>query len=194
MYLHIGGMDLAGKTTVVNRFIASTGQPWGIRKKFLYEDNHSKHAILLSKEDGAEVRGYIFLTALKEDIQRFKRPSYNTVQESCIILRSLAFYKVLGYKKLTKAFEELLPDHPKFDVSVILTADRQARLERAKARGIASFLSATDAFLLQDMDKLLEMEAEMVKTAKKWFGSIVIDTTDLDPSQVVTKMHGQIYE
>lgn len=192
MYVHIGGMDLAGKTTVVNRFIASTNKPWGIRKKFLWDENPSKRAILLSQDDDSVSKGYMYLAALVEDIKHFQYPRYDTVQESCIILRSLAFWTVLGPRKLAQGFEALLPSHPKFDKSFILTADANVRLERLKERGMISFVSKTDALLVADITVLMEMEAVMVRVAKKWFGSLVIDTTSLTPAEVVELIHTKL--
>ena len=87
-------MDLAGKTTATKNFIRRTGREWEIRRNSIVPDNPIYLlADSLRRADAydAEVLGNLYIAALMADIRSFSWPERDAIQDSTIILRSLAF-------------------------------------------------------------------------------------------------------
>lgn len=193
-YVHFEGMDLAGKTTATRNFIASTGQDWEVRRNTISQDNPIYTlADSLRRVDAydAEVLGNLYVAALMGDIRTFKYPDTHTVQDSTIILRSLAFHSVRGTPRIVEVLEDLLPHHPKFDASFIFTASIERRLERlqSRMRNEPEQVSPEDLLVIEKPEKFMAMEASLIDMARKTFHSVVIDTTSLTPDLVVDRIH-----
>lgn len=193
-YVHFEGMDLAGKTTATRNFIASTGQEWEVRRNTISLDNPIYTlADSLRRADAydAEVLGNLYVAALMGDIRTFEYPDRNTVQDSTIILRSLAFHSVRGTPRIVEVLEDLLPNHPKFDASFIFTASIEKRLERlqSRMRNEPEQVSPEDLLVIEKPEKFMAMEASLIDMARKTFHSVIIDTTSLTPDLVVDRIH-----
>lgn len=193
-YVHFEGMDLAGKTTATRNFIASTGQDWEVRRNTISQDNPIYTlADSLRRADAydAEVLGNLYVAALMGDIRTFKYPDTHTVQDSTIILRSLAFHSVRGTPRIVEVLEDLLPHHPKFEASFIFTASIERRLERlqSRMRNEPEQVSPEDLLVIEKPEKFMAMEASLIDMARKTFHSVVIDTTSLTPDLVVDRIH-----
>lgn len=190
LYIHFEGMDLAGKTTATQRFMEKSNSQWEIRRNSIVPENPiHKLADSLRHADAydAEVLGNLYVAALMADIRSFKWPEVNTIQDSTILLRSLAYHTVRGTPRLIEVLAELVPCHPKFDSSFVFTASIEKRLERLQMRAKyqPDQLSAEDLFVRDKPEKFLAMEACLIDLSRKYFHSVRIDTTGLTPEDVV---------
>jgi len=189
-YLHFEGMDLAGKTTVTQNFIKSTGSEWDIRRNSLSRENpiHLLADSLRKAEAyDAEVLGNLYVAALMADIRSFKWPDRDTIQDSTIILRSIAFHTVRGTPRIREVLLDLLPEHPKFDASFIFTASIEERVKRLQQRieKAPHEVSEEDMMVINKPDKFMAMEAALIDTSRMDFHSVIVDTSSLTPDMVV---------
>jgi hypothetical protein len=189
-YLHTDGMDLAGKTTGTKKFIEKTKTHWEIRRNSISQNNPIYLlADSLRKEDAydAEILGNLFTVALTADIHSFKYPEVNTIQDSTIILRSLAYHTVRGTPRITEVLRDCLGNHPTFDLSFVFTASIEARLKRLQMRidQNPEEVAPDDLMVKNNPEKFLAMEACLIDLARQNFHSVIIDTSSLTPDVVV---------
>jgi len=189
-YLHFEGMDLAGKTTATQNFIKSTDSEWAIRRNSLSRENpiHILADSLRKAEVyDAEVLGNLYVAALMADIRSFQWPDKNTIQDSTIILRSIAFHTVRGTPRIREVLLDLLPEHPKFDSSFVFTASIEERVKRLQQRmAVAPHeVSEEDMMVINKPEKFMAMEAALIDTSRMVFHSVIVDTSTLTPDMVV---------
>ncbi|HTE57325.1 MAG TPA: hypothetical protein VK694_01160 [Verrucomicrobiae bacterium] len=187
-YVHVEGMDLAGKTTVAASF-ARESSPWEVRRNALGPNNaiyHFADSLRRREAFDPEVLGVMYAAAILGDIRAFNKPEVNTIQESTILLRSLAIHRVRGTTGLMKLLESYLPLHPQFDASFVFTASVESRKARLNARlREAPWSSTEDLLILTDPDLFMAMEHELITLSREWFNSTVIDTSNLSPEEVL---------
>jgi cytidylate kinase len=193
LYVHFDGMDLAGKSTATRNFMEQTGGNWEMRRNSITPDNPIYLlADSLRRADAydAEVLGNLYVAALMADLQSFKWPEANTVQDSTIILRSLAFHVVRGTPRIESILTDMLPYHPKFDASFVFTASVEERLKRLEMRAQyqPDQLSVEDFLVRDKPHKFVAMEACLIDFAQRSFHSVVIDTSTLTPDAVIGKI------
>ena len=192
-YIHIDGMDLAGKTTATQNIVKITDGEWTWRRNSLSGENpmyQLADSLRLGKIQNsydAETLGNLYVAALMGDIRNFTWPDRNTVQDSTIILRSLAYHNVRGTPRISEVLLDLLPEHPKFDASFILTASIEERIKRLQKRReqAPQEVGDEDLIVINKPERFLAMEACLIDISKKAFHSVIIDTTTLTPDMVI---------
>ncbi len=187
--IHLEGMDLAGKTTARRDLISALGGDWGVRHNSLWPENPVYElANRLRKEEGvgAEVLGHLYVAALAADLEKYERPSRNMVQDSTILLRSLAYHTVAGTPHVAAALTAMLPRHPRFTRSFVLTACLEARRRRLelRRRQQAEEIAPDDLLILRAPEQFLAMEQVIVDLARQHFDAVVLDTTSLSAAEV----------
>lgn len=193
VYLHIDGMDLAGKTTTARQTIIRVGGKWSIRINSL-SDNNPIYLLAdsLRKEDtyAPGILGHLYTVAMMADIAVFQWPTTNTIQDSTIILRSLAYHTISGNINISAVLDDILPKHPDFDASFVLTASLEARLKRLDSRRLEhpEEVASDDLMVVRKPERFLAMEACLSDIASKRFRARVIDTTNLTPDMVVSQI------
>lgn len=193
VYLHIDGMDLAGKTTTARRIIIKVGGEWNVRTNSL-SDNNPIYLLAdsLRKEDtyAPEILGHLYTVAMMADVAIFQWPTTNTIQDSTIILRSLAYHTISGNINISAVLDDILPKHPDFDASFVLTASLEARLKRLDSRRTEhpENVASDDLMIVRKPEKFLAMEACLTDIASKRFRAQVIDTTNMTPDMVVSQV------
>ncbi len=190
LYIHFDGVDLAGKTTASQNFVQTVGGEWEIRRNRLSPENpihRFADELRMQRIYDVEVVGHIYYAALMADIRSFQWPVKNTIQDSTIILRSIAHHTVAKTPRLPEMFTELLIEHPRFDASFVFTASLEARQERLakQLRECPEKVSNHDRMCVDHPEEFLAMEACLIQTAKSVFDSRVINTSDLTPQQVL---------
>jgi thymidylate kinase len=179
MYVHFEGLDLAGKSTVCRWFKEHAKGHWEIRRNALTQNNAlwavSDEMRKSARYSDATV-GWCFYAALRADLEDYRRPAGNVIQDSTILLRSMAYHAVIGTPGLVDALQELVDRHPRFDRSFVCTASREARLARLAIRR-AENLGPEDFKIRDQPEQFAEMENALVQYAVKWFGAKVIDTS-----------------
>jgi thymidylate kinase len=196
-YIHIEGMDLAGKTTATHNFIDRTGRDWDVRRNSIVPENPIYLlADSLRRADAydAEVLGNLYVAALMGDIRTFEWPDKDTIQDSTILLRSIAFHTVKGTPRVVEVLQELAPKHPKFDASFVFTADIETRLRRLQSRmdNQPEQVSPEDLLVIDKPEMFMAMEAALIDLARNSFHSVIIDTSTLTPDAVVQKMFDEL--
>jgi thymidylate kinase len=179
MYIHFEGLDLAGKSTVCQLICQHTQGNWQVRRNALTMNNsiyELADRMRREKAGNEETIGWLYYAALLFDLEQFEQPVGNIIQDSTILLRSLAFHKVRGTPVLVERLEVLLDQHPRFDRSFVLVADHQTRIERlAKKR--ACELGPEDFLVRDDPKRFYTMEHQLVDYATRHFDAIVLDTS-----------------
>lgn len=191
-YLHIEGMDLAGKTSTTDRFIARSDRDWRVQRNSLSGHNPLRDvadAMLDSQEYGRETMGTVYAAALMADLDLYRPPTADTIQESTILLRSIAFEAIKGSPRMLEMFKSQIPRHPRFDASFMLTASHEVRLGRLAQRPNAS---NHDKLVVRDPESFFAMEAIVGQMAVEHFGARIIDTTNLSIDAVVTIIEGDV--
>jgi len=190
-YLHIEGMDLAGKSSVCRLLGQRASQPLLLRRNALSGDNPIFDlADRLRRADAfsSGTLGHLFVAALMADLERFEWPENPAIQDSTVLLRSLAFHTVADTPHIPGILEALLARHPRFDASFVLTASRATRLERLEARRIEApeEIAADDLLVVQQPKLFFAMEECLVDLARRHFGATVIDTSSNSVENVVS--------
>jgi hypothetical protein len=196
-YIHFDGMDLAGKSSAGENFIASFGGDWDIRRnRITLENPIHNFADNLRREEvyDAEVLGNLYFVALMADIRNFTWPTKDTIQDSTLILRSLAYHTVRRTPKLPEMIIDLFQVHPQFDFSFVFTANIETRIERLKKRIIESpwDISAEDMMVIKKPEMFMAMDNCLVNMAQLHFKSKVIDTSFLSPKDVIDILLGYV--
>ncbi|HEU5270662.1 MAG TPA: hypothetical protein VFU36_12115 [Jatrophihabitans sp.] len=185
--VHIEGMDLAGKSTVTGYLAGALGGR--IQRNSLIPGNP-----IYSLADGLrrasaaspEVLGPLYVSAVCYDLDHLRRPDGPRVQDSTILLRSLAFNDLMGAKYVVRGLLEQLPRHPQFGRTIVLTATIEARQRRlAERRRVAPAEVAADDLMVETAPGLfLEMEKSLIKHAVQYFRAVVLDTSELSKDGV----------
>ncbi len=186
--IHIEGMDLAGKTSARNRLAAQLGG-WAVRSNQLCERNVVfAVADRLRRENTLDAAslGHLFVAAVGADLQWYQPASKPLIQDSTVLLRSLAYHRVNQTPGVVEALERFLPKHPRFTISVVLTAslkERCARLRMRRSRA-PNEVADDDLMVEQDPNRFLAMERELIDIAVEHFSARVIDTSNLNELEV----------
>ncbi len=182
MYILFEGLDLAGKSTVCRRFKKRAGDDWRIVSNSLVEDNplfQLGDRLNRAKTFSFETLGWLFFSALLADLEMFQPPHGNTIQDSTILLRSIAYHTVNKTQGLPNLLETLIDRHPAFDFAFVCKADRDTRLMRLAKRRKQN-LGPEDFLVRDDPDRFFAMEQCLIEFAQRIFGATVIDTSNLE--------------
>jgi hypothetical protein len=189
-YFHIEGMDLAGKSSATSGFIKSANSGYQTRRNTL-QTKSKFHKIVDSLRIGGllneEDLGELYFQVLCDDIRNYVTPSQNTIQDSTVILRSIAFYLSINNTDMATKFVNLLEIHPKFTKSVVLTADLDSRLKRLEMRKAINpeEVAADDLMIITDPNRFFLMEKYLIEYSQAYFNAVVVDTSDLDKEEVL---------
>ena len=187
MHIHFDGLDLAGKSTLCKRFKERAGGNWEVVHNALVADNPVwELADRLRKEGcyGDQTIGWCYHAALLADREAYRPPAAeeNRLQDSTILLRSLAHHTVAGTPGLPAALTELLECHPRFDKSFVCVASTEVRCRRLSVRRKEN-LAAEDFIVRDDPGRFQAMEEVLVEHAVRHFDATVIDTSDMEQEE-----------
>jgi thymidylate kinase len=199
LYVHLEGMDLAGKTTARVALSKAMGPDCRVRHNSICDANPIYElADRLRKEDsaGVETLGYLYVAALAADLEHWSPPPTHTIQDSTIVLRSLAYHKIVGTPFVADAMMTLLPRHPRFTRSFVLTASLDVRRQRLKERQCQQpdEIAADDLQILRAPERFLAMEAALIDLAQRHFDAMIIDTSELTPAGVLNSIIHELPE
>ena len=182
--VHIEGLDLAGKSTMC-RYMATLGNFSKRNNTLLPPNCNLLHATAdrLRKQDALSIAelGWMYYGALLLDLKEYdKYTSDFILQDSTIIARSIAYHSVFGDKELAERFRELLPEHPVFSFSCLLTASASVRLERLKGRVSRNNDSPEDHLIKSNPEGFYKMEEILADIVVNHFKGIIIDSSNLE--------------
>ena len=84
-----------------------------------------------------------------------------------------------------KLFERLVKKHPIPDVSIYLTVNIDERMRRLEKRMQEKPQNVTisDRLMLSSPEKFIERDYRLMNLSKKYFNSIVVDTSEISEMQ-----------
>lgn len=182
--IHIEGLDLAGKSTIC-RYIEKLGN-FSKRNNTLLPPNCNPLHVATEKLRKQDLMpntdlGWMYYGVLLIDLKEYKNNlSDLMLQDSTIIARSIAYHSVFGDKDLAKKFRELLPEHPKFTFSCLLTASESVRLERLKGRISRNNDNPEDYLIRSNPAGFFKMEEILAEIVQNDFNGIIIDSSNLE--------------
>ena len=188
MTVYIEGLDLAGKSTVCRR-LCDRRPDFKIHNNSLLRSNPIQIAAdQLRKTNAADESplGYLYFGALLYDLEQIKmtpQPDYHVLQDSTIILRSLAFHTVSGNYDLAEKFRSKLADHPVFDRAFFLTCTPDVRRQRLDGRTSRGNTNPEDLLISTNPKRFFAIEAELRRLAVEYFNATVVDTSKLEDPQ-----------
>ena len=200
MRILLEGLDLAGKSTICRRFVEQARSSWVVRRNSLVENNRV-YALAdeLRRADALadEPLGWLYLAAVRADLAELARlkPAavQDILQDSTILVRSVAHHSVRGRSELVRQFVDLAPGLPRFDHAFVCIADRETRLRRLAKRRPENL--APDDFLVRDdfamFNRMQEQVIELVTTR---LGGIVIDTSGLEDEERLAMIFDRLPE
>jgi thymidylate kinase len=188
MTIYLEGLDLAGKSTVCRRLRDRCGN-FEIRNNSLLRSNPLHQAAdRLRKANSIDdlSLGYLYYGAMLYDLDQIRNepaPDANALQDSTILLRSLAFHTVSGNTDLAEQFQSKLAEHPKFDRSFFLTCAPDVRKQRLAGRASRGNTNPEDFLISSNPDLFFAMEGELRRLAEEYFDATVVDTGELESPQ-----------
>jgi thymidylate kinase len=195
-YLHIDGMDLSGKTSICSKLRETLNGAWEIRTKSLSDKNsiyQLADGLRINGRYNEEVIGHLYVVALRSELFDFKWPTINTIQESTVLLRSLAFHTMVGPVEIPDLLLGIANKHPKFDASFVLTTSLETRLKRLQKRVKDGQVGKHDQLIIDDPAKFMKMEEHLVEYSKKLFNSTIIDTSSSEVADIVRLISQEIH-
>ena len=182
-FLHIEGLDLSGKSTLVKTIIENSKLYWLVRNKKLTNINPIFDFVTKIQKEGQyslDVIGNMCLGALWADIDNYLVEEKNIIQDSTMALRSLAYYAARGYTKIANGFEAALDKHPKPTHSFCLSASLDTRLKRLDKRFKENGqISKLDLEIINNPKLFMKTDKIIQDAAIKYFNSKIIDTSNL---------------
>ena len=193
--IHIKGMDLAGKSTATTYLVAEGSRT--LQRNSLAGNNRSYEAADQLRRDGASADrlAQLYVDAVAYDLDHLPTDSAR-VQDSTILLRSMAFNAALGFDQFVADFEALVPRHPIFGITIVLTATIEARIGRlAERQRLASEEVAPDDLMVLSKPELFtQMEKNLLGFASTYFGAVELDTSELSKVDVQDRLRQLIHE
>jgi hypothetical protein len=185
-YNLVEAMDLGGKTSLTKFF---EQQGFSARHNTI-QSKSRLHEITdnlrLTRSLNSDDLGVLYYHALKDDIARFEKPLTKTIQDSTILLRSLAWYSSINHS-IARDFESLIEIHPKFNKAVVLTANIETRTKRLQMRIDLEpeQVAEDDLLVIKDPELFTKMDKNLIHYATQYFGAYLIDTSNLSKAEVV---------
>lgn len=182
-YLHIEGMDLAGKSTIAKMIAEKSDTDWIIYNNCLSQNNcihEFEREVRFKKIYDDEIYGYLHYVSLLADIKAFNLTE-NVIQDSMLLLRSINYHNEKNNNDLVQLFKELVPMHPIPNMSVYLTASIDSRQRRLLKRieSNSKQLTKNDALILNNPDQFEKRDRGLMELSQTYFNSIVLDTTNM---------------
>jgi len=183
-YLHIEGMDLAGKSTIADIISRQSGLRWKIYNNCLSQNNVIQQFIKQIRDSRIyddEIYGYLYYVTLFADIKCFKLKE-NVIQDSMLLLRSINYHREKNNNDLVQLFKKLVIKHPVPSVSVYLTTNMDSRKKRLLNRieGNPKQLTKNDMLILKNPAKFEKRDNGLKELSQKYFNSIILDTSDMN--------------
>lgn len=146
----------------------------------------------LRRDDDLDVvsLGHMYVAAIGADLQWYQPATQSLIQGSTILLRSLTYHRVIRTPGVVESLERFLPVHPRFTVSVVLTASLDSRRQRLQMRRERSpgEVAPDDLMVELDPGKFFAMERELIAIVTEHFEAEVIDTSELSEAEVTRRI------
>jgi thymidylate kinase len=181
--VQIDGLDLAGKTSTIRLLKSQLDGETRVNHISYLGTRKSnpklKEAEILHEGSGTskdKIKG--FFEALSYESGVYNHPECNVIQDSSILMRTMAHQGSNSYAE--ELFSTIVPNLPKFDRFVILTANLDSRIQRLEKRKQESTQEITvdDSLILTNPDLFFSKENQLIKYSKLWFDPLILDTSN----------------
>lgn len=179
--IHVEGLDLAGKSTTCR--LLRDNLNCEMRNNFITLENYifeRANELMFEATLGAGTLGGVYYGALLYDLKNYRIPENFVVQDSTIILRSIAYHTVFGDNALASECRKLLDQHPRFGKSVVLWASDEVRLKRLEGRCSRHNDNPDDFLIVKNPDAFHRMQDVLIDVCQKEFNAEIIDTSFLE--------------
>lgn len=183
MFILFEGLDLSGKSTLCRALRDRLG--WEMRRNSLLPPgSNPAHAraesARLNREAPESEIGRLYWEAVRADLGAYQPTGQPRIQDSTILLRSIAHHEAAGNRELAAAFRSLLPSHPVPLLAFVCRASREVRLRRLEGRISRKNDADEDFFIRDDPERFAKMEASLEQAAQQQFGAEILDTSFLE--------------
>ena len=186
MFVLFEGLDLSGKSTLCRELSENLG--WPMRHNTLLEAGASpmyetaRQAHLTQSASEEEIGG-LFLRAMESEIEEYRPTDTPCIQDSTILLRSIAYHRGLGNDALADCFAKLAPHHPKPALAFLCRPTVEVRLRRLVGR-ISRGNDTPEDFVVRDNPEMFaHMERTLEDLAAAHFQIEVLDTSHLEDAK-----------
>ena len=185
MFVLFEGLDLSGKSTLCRELQSILG--WELRHNSLLPRGRNTSyleadAARRSNSVSHEAAGILYLQALKKELEDFTLSPTPFIQDSTILLRSIAFHTAIGNTPLAAEFRALIPKHPRPALAFICRPSVETRLHRLRGRISRGNDSAEDLFVRDNPELFAKMEQSIEEDAKA-FHAEFLDTSCLEDAR-----------
>lgn len=189
-HLHVEGMDLSGKTSFIARYVEKSNTEWQVRHGLLNEDNPIRSLadqLAANKRYSQQITNDLYIAGIAADIETYRAPIINTIQDSVVALRALAWHISNNNRQDAARIETLLERHPQFDNTFYFAADIRRRQERLimREREDPARIDSKDLLVREDPERFIKMERIVQKYTLELFNAHLVDTSDLTPTEVL---------
>jgi cytidylate kinase len=193
MYKLIEGNDLSGKTTTSANLCGSTGFEYRYQSFLPKGENplYPKVVAMYGILDDVTL-GHLFAESIRYDVTHFD-PTIESdcVQDSLTLLRSLACHTAYGNNQVVDHLLSIFDDSfPMPHSAVILTARIEVKKERLIKRIDLhpNSVTAADMKIMNNTGQYCAIEEALIHFSTNLFGATVLDTSDMDLSEVLTSV------
>lgn len=183
MFVLFEGLDLSGKSTLCRELGSALG--WPVRHNTLLPPGLSapyERAQKAHRDQSATIAevGQMFHDALLDEIKRYKGDGEPCIQDSTILLRSIAYHSGLRNSDLATQFATILPLHPKPALAFLCRPSREIRLRRLEGRISRGNETPEDFMVRDDPEAFSHMESTIESLAAEHFDMQILDTSGLE--------------
>lgn len=183
MFILFEGLDLSGKSTLCRELGNALG--WPVRHNTLLGPGANplyEAAQVAHRRQSASVVdvGQLFLEALAFELDRYHPETEPTIQDSTILLRSIAYHSALGNDRLASDFCSLAKAHPKPALGFLCRPSIEVRLRRLEGRISRGNDTPEDYVVRDDLGTFVRMENAIAEGVGREFGLELLDTSHLE--------------
>jgi thymidylate kinase len=183
MFVLFEGLDLSGKSTLCRELATSLG--WPLRHNSLLptgtDQAHQAAQEAHRTQTGSIIEvGRLFLGVLASELESYRAEGEPCIQDSTILLRSIAYHTGLGNLELAAEFAALAPRHPKPVLAFLCRPTPEVRLRRLEGRISRGNDTPEDYLVRDDPETFQRMETIIHDLAQRHFGMEILDTSNLE--------------
>lgn len=181
----IEGMDLSGKTTVVN-YLSKVLEVENVQERTLSKKSEIYDFTVEQSKKGKlhqDLINRLYTLAITEDLYNYKPGDGSIVlQDSYFALKSYALMKERYPNTLAKEVFNLLKLFPKPQFTFYLTASTEERIRRSQQRDKP--MAYMENLLMSNPKEFEKIEENLKKITTNLFDAYIIDTQSKTPNQI----------
>lgn len=189
----IEGMDLSGKTTIVEQ-LSSLIDKSVVRRRTISEKSQIYDFTVAQSKAGTlhiDLISQLYKLAISEDLYNYQPADEEIVlQDSYFALRSYAYAKEKGDNVLAQDIYKLLKLYPKPELTFYLTATTEERLKRNQKRDKP--MAYMEKLLLTNPHRFESIESYLKDITTSLFNAEIINTQDRTSEEIALYIFNKI--